>query len=214
MKTRNKALLLTFGAVLLVAASVFGTLAYLTSTDEVVNTFTVGSVAIKLDEAKVTPDGKVVEGAEAGRVKENSYKLMPGHTYSKDPTVHVDEASESCYVFVKVENGISAFEAATETTEGGYKKIADQIKAKGWTALTEGDNVYYKEYDKNATPATRDFVVFENFKIADNANNVEGWAEIEATTTIKVTAYAIQADGFDNADDAWDAFQAQNTPAA
>lgn len=42
MKTRNKALLLTFGAVLLVAASVLGTLAYLTSTDKVVNTFTVG----------------------------------------------------------------------------------------------------------------------------------------------------------------------------
>ena len=41
MKTRSKALLLTLCAVLLVAASVLGTMAYLTSTDEVTNTFTV-----------------------------------------------------------------------------------------------------------------------------------------------------------------------------
>lgn len=44
MKTRSKALLLTLCAVLLVAASVLGTMAYLTSTDEVTNTFTVGQV--------------------------------------------------------------------------------------------------------------------------------------------------------------------------
>ena len=50
MKTRSKALLLTLCAVLLVTASVLGTMAFLTSTDEVKNTFTVGSVNIALDE--------------------------------------------------------------------------------------------------------------------------------------------------------------------
>ena len=100
MKTRSKALLLTLCAVLLVAASVLGTMAYLTSTDSVENTFTVGSVAIKLDEAKVDTDGKAVTPAE--RVKENSYKLMPGHTYTKDPTVTVEKGSESSYVRMKV----------------------------------------------------------------------------------------------------------------
>ena len=51
MKTKSKALLLTLCAVLLVAASVMGTMAYLTSTDKVENTFTVGNVKITLDEA-------------------------------------------------------------------------------------------------------------------------------------------------------------------
>ena len=69
MKTRRNALLLSFCAVLLVVASVFGTVAYMTSKDQVKNTFTVGKVAINLDEAKVTDDGKPVEGAD--RVKEN-----------------------------------------------------------------------------------------------------------------------------------------------
>ena len=100
MKTRRNALLLTFCAVLLVVASVMGTIAYLTSTDAVKNTFTVGNVSIKLDEAKVTEDGKIVEGAD--RVHENDYKLLPGLTYIKDPTVTVENGSEESYVRMKV----------------------------------------------------------------------------------------------------------------
>ena len=95
MKTKSKALLLTLCAVLLVAASVLGTMAYLTSTAKVENTFTVGKVEIKLDETDVTnPNGP--------RVQANSYKLMPGTTYTKDPTVTVLKGSEDSYVRMKV----------------------------------------------------------------------------------------------------------------
>ena len=107
MKTKSKALLLTLCAVLLVAASVLGTMAYLTSTAKVENTFTIGKVEIKLDEAKVNADGIPVEGA--ARVTENSYKLMPGTTYTKDPTVTVKAGSEESYVRMKV-----TFNNATE----------------------------------------------------------------------------------------------------
>ena len=62
MKTKSNALLMTLCAVLLVAASVLGTMAYLTSTDEVENTFTVGNVKITLDESKVDQNGNAVEG--------------------------------------------------------------------------------------------------------------------------------------------------------
>ena len=100
MKTKSKALLLTLCAVLLVAASVLGTMAYLTSTAKVENTFTIGKVEIKMDEAKVTADGIPEEGA--ARVQANSYKLMPGNTYTKDPTVTVLKGSEDSYVRMKV----------------------------------------------------------------------------------------------------------------
>ena len=100
MKTKSKALLLTLCAVLLVAASVMGTMAYLTSTDKVENTFTVGNVKITLDEAKVNTDGTLAAPAE--RVKANEYKLLPGHTYTKDPTVTVIKGSESSYIRLKV----------------------------------------------------------------------------------------------------------------
>ena len=95
MKTKGKALLLTLCAVLLVAASVLGTMAYLTSTAKVENTFTIGKVEITLDETDVTnPNGP--------RVTANSYKLMPGTTYTKDPTVTVKAGSEESYVRMKV----------------------------------------------------------------------------------------------------------------
>lgn len=104
-KTRTKALLMSLCAVLLVAASVLGTMAYLTDSKDVKNTFTVGNVAIKLDEAKVDENGTQVvdkDGNPVARVTENEYKLLPGHTYTKDPTVTVLAPSVESYVRMKV----------------------------------------------------------------------------------------------------------------
>lgn len=198
MKTKNKALLLTLCAVLLVAASVMGTMAYLTSRDAVVNTFSVGSISMSLDEQDVDNS----TAGENDRDKANAYHLLPGHTYVKDPIIHIDAASEDAWIFVKVENGISAYEAAT--AEGDYTNIADQIVANGWTALDGVAGVYYKEYTKNQ--ADKDLEVFANFKVADNAESVEGWANITADThKINVTGYAVQKDGFQTALAAWNA---------
>lgn len=104
-KTKTKALLMSLCAVLLVAASVLGTMAYLTDSKDVKNTFTVGNVAIKLDEAKVDEKGNLVKNQDdtlADRVTRNEYKLLPGHTYVKDPTVTVLAPSVESYVRMKV----------------------------------------------------------------------------------------------------------------
>lgn len=104
-KTKTKALLMSLCAVLLVAASVLGTMAYLTDSKDVKNTFTVGNVAIKLDEAKVDEMGNLVknqDGTLADRVTQNEYKLLPGHEYVKDPTVTVLTPSVASYVRMKV----------------------------------------------------------------------------------------------------------------
>lgn len=181
-------------AVLTVAGT---TLAYLTSKDTVTNTFTVGNVKITMDETDTddsTPD--------ADRDQANSYKLMPGKKYEKDPIVHVANTSENSWIFVKVENGISAFEAAT--VEGGYKTIADQIKANSWTELTGVTGVYYKEFTKPTdTTGNTDLAVFQEFQISDTANSVAGWSTIGTSNNIVVTAYAIQKEGFTTAAAAW-----------
>lgn len=188
----KKKLMTVLALVLVVALSVAGTYAYLTSTAKVNNTFTVGNVSITMDEAKVNTDGSPV--ANEDRVTSNEYKLMPSHKYTKDPTVHVAAGSEACYVFVKVDNGIAAYEAAGTTT------IANQITSKGWTALEVNgsavSNVYYREVP--ATTTKTDLVVFENFTIADSANTVSGWSSA-TTAAITVTACAVQSDGFDTA---------------
>ena len=77
----KKTLTVVIALVLVVVMSVAGTVAYLTSTKTVTNTFTVGKVEITLDETDVD-----VYGSKDGetRVAENTYKLIPGHTYTKD----------------------------------------------------------------------------------------------------------------------------------
>lgn len=213
MKTRSKALLLTLCAVLLVAASVLGTMAYLTSTDEVTNTFTVGQVKIKLDEAKANPDGSLV--ANADRVKANEYKLLPGHTYNKDPMVTVLSGSESSYVKMTVTfskaNELDAIFApgGADLTSifNGYDaaKWIAKGNTKDATANTRTYEFWYKETVGAPTADVALDALFDSITVPGTITN-EQLATIEGMT-ITVNAYAIQADGFANADAAWAAFK-------
>lgn len=205
MKTKRKALLLSLCAVLLVVASVMGTMAYLTDRDTVTNTFTVGKVEITLDETKVDKYGKV-DTTVTEPVKENEYLLVPGQEYTKDPTVHVKPESEDSWVFVKVDNAIATLEA--DSVEGGYQQITRQIINNNWNQLTDADGndvagVYYRVYAPTTTPAAdTNYLVFGNFKLKDNADKeTDVWGA--ANTTITVTAYAIQKAGFDTPAAAW-----------
>ena len=194
MKTRSKALLLSLCAVLLVAASVLGTMAYLTSQASVTNTFTVGKVGITLDETAVDEYGVAIK--DAARRDANTYKLIPGHTYTKDPTIHVADDSEECWLFVKVVNEITAIEDSANT-------IAAQMEAKGWKLIDGTTNVYGRETTNNAKD---NVVVFESFKISGDVKNGEnGTLDTYAGKNIVNTAYAIQAAGFGSAEAAWNA---------
>lgn len=218
---KTKVVLALACAVLLVAASVMGTLAYLTSAAKVENTFTVGKVQFGdgeqqagLDEAKVNEkgqpvdeSGKVTTLVAAPRVQKNDYKLQPGHQYTKDPTIHINKDSDSCYVFVKVENSISDIEAKSvaPATDDSYRNIADQMKKNGWKSVDGVTNVYV--YVGTATGASNplavevdatkgtDIPVFGYFKIADNVTNDK--LKEYAGEKIIVTAYGVQADGFE-----------------
>lgn len=196
-KTKTKALLMSLCAVLLVAASVLGTMAYLTDSKDVKNTFTVGNVAITMDETDV--DGST---PNKERDQANSYKLLPGHTYTKDPIIHVDASSEDCYLFVKVDNQIAAIEANGNTT------VAAQMAAKGWKAV-EGKDGIYVYVGTTAAPvavkANDNVTVFEQLVIAGTVNG--DTLKAYENKTITVTAYAVQKDGFEGktADQIWSA---------
>lgn len=198
-------------AVLTIAGT---TLAYLTSQDTVVNTFTVGNVQIKLDEAKANADGTLV--ANADRVKANSYKLIPGHTYNKDPMVTVLEGSESSYIKMTV-----TFSKAAEL---------DAIFAPNGADMTSIFNGYdstnwiYKGNTKDATNNTRTYEFWYKATVAAPDANVALDALFDSITvpgtitntqlatianmTITVNAYAIQADGFATPEAAWAAYAA------
>lgn len=171
-------------AVVALAACAFGgaTLAYFTSeTGPVTNTFSVGKVAITLDEAEVDVYGVEVPNAE--RVTANTYKLIPGHEYVKDPTIHVEKGSEPCWLFVQVIDQISDIQADNN--------IVKKMQENGWTLLDSQaePGVWYYQTAVDAREAAVDVDVFDGFAIKHNANlaGYEG-------KTITVKAFAIQED--------------------
>lgn len=212
MKARNKILLLALCMAALIAVSVLGTMAYLTSTDTVTNTFTVGKVAIKLDEAKVNADGSLVENAD--RVKANEYKLLPGHTYNKDPMVTVLSGSESSYVKMTVTfSKASELDAIFAPSGADLTSIFNSYDATNWiakgntkdaTANTRTYEFWYKETVGAPTTDVALDALFDSITVPGTITG-EQLETIEGMT-ITVNAYAIQADGFATADAAWAAF--------
>ena len=131
-------------------------------------------------------DGQAIEPEE--RVISNEYKLYPGNSYDKDPTVHIGAKSEDCYVFVKVVNGLGDLEAEGDTT------IAKQMEENGWTSVSGVANVYVytgEGEDPAVVNGGANLVVFETFTI-DTAETAD---TLKKATDVVVTAYAIQAEG-------------------
>ena len=215
IKSKKKALLMVLCAVVLVLVSVMGTMAYLTSTDEVVNTFTVGNVQIKLDEAAANADGSLIENA--ARVKANSYKLLPGHTYNKDPMVTVLKGSESSYIKMTVTfskaNELDAIFAPNGANMTSIFEGYDSTNwiSKGNTEDTQANTRTYEFWYKKAVAAPDNDVpldaLFDKIVVPGTITNTQ-LASIQGMT-ITVNAYAIQADGFANAEAAWAAYAAQ-----
>ena len=227
MKKTRKILAMAACAILLVCISVGATVAYLTSTDTVTNTFTVGQVKITLDEAKVNADGKpvnkdgtgVTDLSAAERVDANSYKLMPGHVYTKDPTVTVKAGSEESYVRMLV------------TVTFG-KALTDEQLSMNLDDIFTG---YSKKWKRNSLEVSDDKKTityeyrYETTVSADKADNKldalftgikipEDWDNTKLAAIggfeIKIVAQAVQADGFNgDADAAFGAGLPTPTPA-
>ncbi len=213
---KSKVLILSVCAVLLAVASVFGTLAYLTSQDTVVNTFTVGKVNITLDETKVTSDGKEVVGAD--RVKTNNYHLIPGQTYIKDPTMTVKADSEASYVRMLLTiNCADEFDKIYSPAKADLITIFGGYNAENWIyeAVTRENNTltYEFRYKEIVAKSDKDTVLdalFDTITVpgAFTSKDMESIADLEIT----VIGHAIQATGFDSADAAWTAFDNQVNP--
>ena len=169
---KKKTLALVLALTLLVAGVVGGTLAWLTDrTAEVKNTFTVGDINIDLTET--TAD----------------YKMVPGNTIAKDPTVTVKANSEACWLFVQV------------TESENLNNFITYTIANGWTKLQDG--VYYREVPASAAGQT--FSVLAGDAVTVKSDVTRTMLETAKTDapTLTFQAYAIQRDHFATADAAW-----------
>lgn len=216
---KKKILSLTLVVCLLAIAVVGGTLAYFTDTDnEVTNTFTVGNVQIKLDETVVDVYGDATTG---GRVEEgNAYKLIPGHTYTKDPMVTVEANSEESYVRMLVTIDAVAMEVfgadflPQNYVEGWNPDVWETTKVvKPVKDDNENTVAYQYEFRYFETVNTLDGKdlpldpLFDSFNIPADLDH----DDIEKLNglNIVVKAEAIQADTFADADAAFAAIYAE-----
>ena len=196
MSTTKKLAIAVIALSLALVAFAGVSLAWLVSTPEaVVNTFTVGNIVITLDEAPVDDNGKETTG---NRVISNTYKIIPGSEYDKDPTVHVAAKSEACYVYVKISNPLAPIIAGTS--------IETQLTQNNWSPLTGVAGVYYIEVIADEAWAGKELPVFDGFKISGDVSNEPGSALLISDyedKQIVVTAYAVQSANMDDAVDAW-----------
>ena len=208
---RFKPLVLALCAILLVVGTILGTVAYLQDTASVVNTFTVGNVHLKLDEAVVDEKGEPTGGrTETG----NAYHLIPGETYTKDPTVTVLKSSEESYVRMMLTlNCAGELDAIFAPNGAVLTEIFKGYDATKWeyVDVTRGNDntiTYEFRYFETVKPQKdTDLVLDALFDTVTVPNTMTG-EQLATIADLKITveAHAIQATGFANADDAWTAF--------
>ena len=182
-----KKTLITILCTVLVCSCVMGaTLALLTAkTDTVTNTFTIGNINIELKESR----GTLVEGSQTNR----TFKMVPGSTIDKDPTITVMANSEACWLFVKVDKSANFADFMTYEMD------------ESWTPLANNEGVYYQEVASNAADQT--FAVLNGNKVTVldtvTKDQADALTTSKAYPTLSFTAYAVQKDNVADAAAAW-----------
>ena len=224
------AVVLTLCAVALVVGSVLTTIALLTSSSGVSNVFTVGNISIDMKESKVNSDGKLVDAsgneitpADTDKIVKtdtNSYHLLPGKTYIKDPTIYITSDTDKMYLFVKSANLIRRAEAGNyndrvrdedPNTTDTPLSMREQMEAKGWVEYVrsgDGTEIVWVYGTRNfetgeITPTVVSKSTHPEIKICDSFTiheNVD--VSVYGAAHVTFTAFAIQTTGFDGADSA------------
>ena len=205
MKTMKKTIL-TIVCTILVCTCVMGTtLAYLVDkTDPIKNTFTVGDINIELKETKG-------EGTDYAK----SFKMIPGSTIAKDPTITVKAGSEKCYLFVEIIESSNFDDFMTYEVELGA------LPTEGWTEFKKSNadgtisTVYYWVINEDTEEDTPYEILKGNVVTVKSSVTKEMGKEIRddltKVPTLTFIAYAVQYTAL-TVDQAWTVAQTGSLP--
>lgn len=215
--TKKRFVAILLCVTLVALAAIGATFAYLTDTKTVNNTFTMGNVAIKLDETNVNdPTGD--------RVTSNAYSVYPGAVVTKDPIVH-NTGKNAAYIRATVNvsnwmNLCAAYYPDFKYTFGqeGYKAALNLLVGElgeGWSVvgvtaddtftIGQFDAKFILKYDGKLAAGADTTAMFQTVTIPAGIDN----ANTESFSGVKVVAQAIQADGFDTWEAAFAAYDAK-----
>lgn len=215
--TKKRFVAILLCVTLVALAAIGATFAYLTDTKTVDNTFTMGNVAIKLDETNVNdPTG--------ARVTSNAYNVYPGAVVTKDPIVH-NTGKNAAYIRATVNvsnwmNLVGAYYPDFKYTFGqeGYKAALNLLVGElgeGWSVvgveagdtftIGQFDAKFILKYDGKLASGADTTAMFQTVTIPAGIDN----ANTDSFKEVKVVAQAIQADGFNTWEDAFAAYDAK-----
>lgn len=197
--TGVRVLTLVLAFVLVMGASVAGTLAWLSATTgPVTNTFTSEELFadaennFKLWEHKAEDtdgDGRFTLTEE--KVVANSYSILPGVNIPKDPTVEINDLEEHAYLYIKV-TGLPMASGLSAT-----------VNSANWTALGDEYPGVYVYSGANADPATKVIKATDSNKVTFTANILTNdqvvvaadYAGAADNISLSFNAYMVQATG-------------------
>ena len=215
--TKKRFVAILLCVTLVALAAIGATFAYLTDTKTVDNTFTMGNVAIKLDETNVNdPTGD--------RVTSNTYNVYPGAVVTKDPIVH-NTGKNAAYIRATVNvsnwmNLCAAYYPDFKETfpNDGYKAALNLLVGElgeGWSVvgveagdtftIGQFDAKFILKYDGALASGADTTAMFQTVTIPAGIDN----ANTDSFKEVKVVAQAIQADGFDTWEAAFAAYDAK-----
>ena len=190
---KKKIMTLSLVAALAATAVIGGTLAYFTdTTEEKINTFTVGNVDITLDEPEWDQDDAV---------------LIPGREIAKNPTITVEADSQRAYTFMKVKlsDDFAALLKTYAETKGYNLSNEDDRNAliEAWFVSEVSPKVMSVDLaDKSLilgvlSPKDPGQSVTYFDAVTVPADVDQTMIKENGTYEIYITAYAIQAEGFE-----------------
>ena len=193
MEKKRNALLVVLGVILAVGI-IGGTVAWLTRTSSLTNTFTVGSFETPVTDPTDSSKSIDIEGNlyEPSWDEDAEHKLLPGNEYAKDPYVGIGAGSEDGVVYVYVKNNFSNkiyFEINNGwSAVSGYATAGS--KAGTYTGgLFKYDTVLTAKSNGDTWTTTP---LFSKVEVADTANSADFNTESNAKT-ITVSSFLHQA---------------------
>ncbi len=138
------------------------------------NTFTAGDIKLSIAESTGS-----------------TYKLVPGTTIKKDPCVTVFGGSKKCYLFVKAHRS------------DGFDQYAEYSIDEGWNVLAGVADVYYRIVESSNADVVLHVLENDEIIVKDTVSEEMLALLYDSYPTLEFTAYAIQYEGIEDANTAW-----------
>lgn len=227
----KKTIAVTSVSAMLLATAAYGTLAYFTDQDTAKNEFTTGNINIDLtetewsvgvdiedwNESKKEEASKLDKGFKYGKFQAQG--IVPGREIPKNPAVTVQQSSVPTYVRMTVTMPESMFEVsnlnlpedAAIISIGGmsseWNLVGSRLADDKVTLIYDYAQIVDAQDDDESLPE-----LFTQVSVSEKATNDDVQEALTSEFDMEINAYAVQAEGFNTAAEAFGATFEETVP--